>query len=116
MVRRFCAYGLESKDFHGLTHNLCTILPALELAYKTSIHASNNQNPAILRKGWNSKLPQDSLRKDLIEIHPTAYSFKAMKEKARNNGELICISQTQMGQRTPYCRLQNSRSSTCIFH
>ncbi|MBW0582613.1 hypothetical protein O181_122328 [Austropuccinia psidii MF-1] len=51
MVRRLCAYGLELKDCDGFTHNWCTILPALELAYKTSIHASTNQTPAILEKG-----------------------------------------------------------------
>ncbi|MBW0543824.1 hypothetical protein O181_083539 [Austropuccinia psidii MF-1] len=47
--------------------------------------ASTNQTPAILEKGWNTKLPQDSLRKELIEIHPTAASFKGMLEKARKN-------------------------------
>ncbi|MBW0586278.1 hypothetical protein O181_125993 [Austropuccinia psidii MF-1] len=35
MVRRFCAYGLELKDCDGFTHHWCTLLPALELAYKT---------------------------------------------------------------------------------
>ncbi|MBW0590604.1 hypothetical protein O181_130319 [Austropuccinia psidii MF-1] len=58
---------------------------ALELAYKTSIHASTNKTPAILEKGWNPKLPQDSFRKDLIEIHPTAASFKGMIDKARKH-------------------------------
>ncbi|MBW0590003.1 hypothetical protein O181_129718 [Austropuccinia psidii MF-1] len=85
MVRRFCAYGLEFKDCDGFTHDWCTLLPALELAYKTSIHASTNQTPAILEKGWNPKLPQDSLRKNLIEIYPTAASFKGMLEKAREH-------------------------------
>ncbi|MBW0512895.1 hypothetical protein O181_052610 [Austropuccinia psidii MF-1] len=66
MVRRLCAYGLEFKDCDRFTHDWCTLFPALELAYKTSIHASTNQTPAILEKGWSPKLPQDSLRKDLI--------------------------------------------------
>ncbi|MBW0524893.1 hypothetical protein O181_064608 [Austropuccinia psidii MF-1] len=85
MVRRFCAYGLELKYCDWFTHDWCNLLPALELAYKTSIHASTNQTPAILEKGWNPKLPQDSLRKDLVEIHPMASSFKEMLEKARKN-------------------------------
>ncbi|MBW0588344.1 hypothetical protein O181_128059 [Austropuccinia psidii MF-1] len=85
MVRRFCAHGLELKDCDGFTHDWFTLLPALELVYKTSIHASTNQNPAILEKGWNSKLPQDSLKKDLVEIHPTAASFKGMLEKTRKH-------------------------------
>ncbi|MBW0593458.1 hypothetical protein O181_133173 [Austropuccinia psidii MF-1] len=85
MVRRFCAYGLEFKDCDVFTHHWCTLLEALESAYKTSIHASTNQTPAILEKGWNPKLPQDSLRKDLIEIHPTAASFKGMLDRARKH-------------------------------
>ncbi|MBW0574804.1 hypothetical protein O181_114519 [Austropuccinia psidii MF-1] len=59
---------------------------ALELAHKTSIHAITNQTPAIQEKGWNRKFPQDSLRKDLVEIHPTAGRFKGILDKARNNG------------------------------
>ncbi|MBW0470647.1 hypothetical protein O181_010362 [Austropuccinia psidii MF-1] len=81
MVRRLCAYGLEFKYCNGFTHDWYTLLPALELAYKTSIHASTNQTPAILEKGWNSKLAQDSLRKDLVGIHPTAAFFKGTLEK-----------------------------------
>ncbi|MBW0583383.1 hypothetical protein O181_123098 [Austropuccinia psidii MF-1] len=90
MVRRICAYGLEFKGFDVFTHDLCTLLPELELAYKTSIHASTNQTPNILEKGWNPKLPQDSLRKDLVEIHPTASSFKGMLDKTRKQ-EIRCM-------------------------
>ncbi|MBW0545314.1 hypothetical protein O181_085029 [Austropuccinia psidii MF-1] len=85
MVRRFCAYGLEFKNCYGLTHDWCTLLPELEFAYKTSIHASTNQTPAILGKGWNPKLPQDSLRKELVEIHATASIFKGIIEKDRKH-------------------------------
>ncbi|MBW0552385.1 hypothetical protein O181_092100 [Austropuccinia psidii MF-1] len=86
MVKRFCAYGIEFKDCDRFNHYWCTLLPELKLEYITSIHASTNQTPAILEKGWNPKLPQDSLRKDFVEIHPTAGSFKGMLEKARKNG------------------------------
>ncbi|MBW0548851.1 hypothetical protein O181_088566 [Austropuccinia psidii MF-1] len=58
---------------------------SLELAYETSIHASTKQTPAILEKGLNPNLPQDSLRNNLVEIHPTASSFKGMLDKARKN-------------------------------
>ncbi|MBW0511760.1 hypothetical protein O181_051475 [Austropuccinia psidii MF-1] len=60
MVRRFCATGIGIQN----------------------IHSSTDQTPAIIEKGWNPKLPQDSLRKDLVEINPTAGSFKGMLEKA----------------------------------
>ncbi|MBW0512787.1 hypothetical protein O181_052502 [Austropuccinia psidii MF-1] len=35
MIRRFCACGLEFKDSDGFTHDWCTLIPAIELAYKT---------------------------------------------------------------------------------
>ncbi|MBW0507651.1 hypothetical protein O181_047366 [Austropuccinia psidii MF-1] len=85
MERRFCAYGLEFKHCVGFTHYWCNILPELELEYKTSIHASTNQTLAIIEKGWNPKPPQDYLRKELIEIHHTAASFKGMLDKPRKH-------------------------------
>ncbi|MBW0554346.1 hypothetical protein O181_094061 [Austropuccinia psidii MF-1] len=85
MVRRLRAYGLEFKDCDGFNHDCCTLLPGLELAYKTSIHSSTNETPAILEKGWNPKLPQDSVRKELVEIHTTAASFKGILDKAIKN-------------------------------
>ncbi|MBW0490327.1 hypothetical protein O181_030042 [Austropuccinia psidii MF-1] len=51
IIRRFCAYGLEFKDSDGLTHDLCTLIPALELAHETSVHSSTGQTPAMLEKG-----------------------------------------------------------------
>ncbi|MBW0548552.1 hypothetical protein O181_088267 [Austropuccinia psidii MF-1] len=63
----------------GLAERMIQTLEDME--YKKSIHASTNQTPAIVEKGWNPKLPQDSLRKDLVEIHPTAARFKSMLEK-----------------------------------
>ncbi|MBW0478172.1 hypothetical protein O181_017887 [Austropuccinia psidii MF-1] len=60
MIRRACTYGLGFKDFDGFTHYWCTIIPALELAYKTSIHASTCKALAMLEKGWNPKLPVDT--------------------------------------------------------
>ncbi|MBW0580182.1 hypothetical protein O181_119897 [Austropuccinia psidii MF-1] len=38
-----------------------------------------------VKKGWNPKLHQDSSRKDLVEIHPTAASFKKMLDKTRKH-------------------------------
>ncbi|MBW0590997.1 hypothetical protein O181_130712 [Austropuccinia psidii MF-1] len=90
IVRTCCAYGLEINDCDGFTHDLCTLLPELKLAYKTSINSSTNQTPAILEKGWNPKLPQYSLRKYLVEIHLMAASFKGLLEKTRKHA-LRCM-------------------------
>ncbi|MBW0482016.1 hypothetical protein O181_021731 [Austropuccinia psidii MF-1] len=68
IIRRFCAYGLELKDSDGFTHDWCTLIPALEMEYKTSVDSSTGLTPAMLEKGWNPRLPADALRKDLIEI------------------------------------------------
>ncbi|MBW0567045.1 hypothetical protein O181_106760 [Austropuccinia psidii MF-1] len=48
MIRIFCAYCLEVKDSDGFTHDWCTLITALEFAYKTLIHASTGKTPAIL--------------------------------------------------------------------
>ncbi|MBW0532704.1 hypothetical protein O181_072419 [Austropuccinia psidii MF-1] len=75
------------------SYNACLVIVdrfKLECAYKTSIHASTNQTPAILEKGWNPKLPQYSLRKDLIEINHTASILKGMLESARKHA-VRCI-------------------------
>ncbi|MBW0549256.1 hypothetical protein O181_088971 [Austropuccinia psidii MF-1] len=85
MIRRFCAYALEFKDYDGFTHDRCTLIPALELAYKTSIHSSTVKTQAMLEKHWNPRLPYDTLKKDLVDIHPKASSFKLMLEKARHH-------------------------------
>ncbi|MBW0519412.1 hypothetical protein O181_059127 [Austropuccinia psidii MF-1] len=85
MIRRLCDYGLELIDSEGFTHEWCTLIPALELAYKTSVHSSTGQTPAMLEKGWNPRLPEDTLRKDLIEIHPTASRFKIILVKVKHH-------------------------------
>ncbi|MBW0497889.1 hypothetical protein O181_037604 [Austropuccinia psidii MF-1] len=49
------------------------------------IQTLEDMTPTILKKGWNPQLPQYSLRKDLVETHPTAASFKEMIKKARKH-------------------------------
>ncbi|MBW0461078.1 hypothetical protein O181_000793 [Austropuccinia psidii MF-1] len=47
------------------------------------IQALEEMTPDILEKGWIPRPSQESLRKDLVVIHPTAASFKGMLDKAR---------------------------------
>ncbi|MBW0560133.1 hypothetical protein O181_099848 [Austropuccinia psidii MF-1] len=89
IIRRVCAYGLELKDSYGFTHDWCTLIPALELAYKTSIHDSTGKNPAMLERGWNPKLPIDTLKKNLVDIHLAASSFKLLLDKVRDHTKKI---------------------------
>ncbi|MBW0568540.1 hypothetical protein O181_108255 [Austropuccinia psidii MF-1] len=53
IIRIFFAYVLELKDSDGFTHYLGTLLPALELSYRTLIHCSNAKTPAMLETGFN---------------------------------------------------------------
>ncbi|MBW0582839.1 hypothetical protein O181_122554 [Austropuccinia psidii MF-1] len=46
---------------------------------------STGKTPEMLEKGWNPKLPADTLRKDLIDIHPTASSFKLFLGKGNHH-------------------------------
>ncbi|MBW0562596.1 hypothetical protein O181_102311 [Austropuccinia psidii MF-1] len=41
----------------------------------------------MLEKGWNPRLPADTLRKDLINIHPIASSFKVMLNKVKHHAK-----------------------------
>ncbi|MBW0496227.1 hypothetical protein O181_035942 [Austropuccinia psidii MF-1] len=87
IIRRFCAYGLEFKDSDGFNHEWYTLITALELAYKTSVYSSTVQTPAMLEKAWNPRLPADTLREDLIDIHPTASSFKIILDKVKHHAK-----------------------------
>ncbi|MBW0470639.1 hypothetical protein O181_010354 [Austropuccinia psidii MF-1] len=39
----------------------------------------------MLEKGWNPRRPYDTLKKDVVDIHPEASSFKMMLDKARHH-------------------------------
>ncbi|MBW0543319.1 hypothetical protein O181_083034 [Austropuccinia psidii MF-1] len=43
----------------------------------------------MLEKGWNTRLPGDILRKELIESHPTYSRFKIMLDKAKYHEKQI---------------------------
>ncbi|MBW0506699.1 hypothetical protein O181_046414 [Austropuccinia psidii MF-1] len=104
MIRRFCAYGLKLEDSDGFTHDWCTLIPALQLTYKTSIHASTGKTPAMLEKGWNPKLPVDTLKKDLVDIHPTSQSFKLLLDKVRHHAN------KSMNDAFEYCKQKWDKS------
>ncbi|MBW0593379.1 hypothetical protein O181_133094 [Austropuccinia psidii MF-1] len=98
IIRRFCAYGLEFEDSDGFTHDWCTLTPALELAYKTSINASTGKLPAMLEKGRNPELLFDILKKDLVDINPNASSFKLFFDKVRHHANQIMNDAFEYGK------------------
>ncbi|MBW0573526.1 hypothetical protein O181_113241 [Austropuccinia psidii MF-1] len=38
----------------------------------------------MLEKGWNPRVPNDTLKEDLVDIHPTERSFKNILDKERH--------------------------------
>ncbi|MBW0509969.1 hypothetical protein O181_049684 [Austropuccinia psidii MF-1] len=87
MSRRFHTYGLEVKDSDGFSNDWCTLIPALELAYNRSVHSSTGQTPAMVETGWNPRLPADTLRKYLIEIHSTASRFNIILDEVKHHAK-----------------------------
>ncbi|MBW0571092.1 hypothetical protein O181_110807 [Austropuccinia psidii MF-1] len=41
----------------------------------------------MLEKGWNLKLPIDTLKKHLVDVHTTASSFKLFLDKVRHHAK-----------------------------
>ncbi|MBW0525456.1 hypothetical protein O181_065171 [Austropuccinia psidii MF-1] len=103
MIRRLCAYGLDFKHSNCFTHDWCTLIPALELAYKTSIHSSTGKTPEMLKKGWNPNPLGDTLKKDLVDIHQTASSFKSFIDKVRHHAN------QSMNDAFEYAKKKNSK-------
>ncbi|MBW0524988.1 hypothetical protein O181_064703 [Austropuccinia psidii MF-1] len=85
MIIRFSSYGPEFQESEGFKHDQCILIPALELAYKTSIHSSTGKTPEMLKKGWSPRLPYETLKKNLVDTYPTARSFKMMLDKATHH-------------------------------
>ncbi|MBW0484998.1 hypothetical protein O181_024713 [Austropuccinia psidii MF-1] len=94
ILRRFCAYGIEYKDHECYTHDCVTLLPAVQLAYNTSQHSTTRKTPALVEKGWNTLLPVDQLKKNLLTIHPTAKNFHEMCKRACDTAAK-CIAKTK---------------------
>ncbi|MBW0542270.1 hypothetical protein O181_081985 [Austropuccinia psidii MF-1] len=82
ILRRLCAYGMEYKAHEAYTHDWVTRIPAVQLAYNTSKHATTGKTPALVEKGWNPLLPVYHLKKNLLTIHPTAKDFHDMWKRA----------------------------------
>ncbi|MBW0498331.1 hypothetical protein O181_038046 [Austropuccinia psidii MF-1] len=82
ILRRFCAYGMEYKDYEGNTHDWVTLLPAVQLAYNTSQQSTTGKTPALADKGWNPLFPLDNPKKNLLTIYSMAKYFHDMWKKA----------------------------------
>ncbi|MBW0502126.1 hypothetical protein O181_041841 [Austropuccinia psidii MF-1] len=82
ILRRFFEYGMEYKDHEGYTQDWVTLLPEVQLAYRTSQHSTIGKSPSLVEKGWNPLLPVDHLKKNLLTIHPTAKEFHDILKNA----------------------------------
>ncbi|MBW0464938.1 hypothetical protein O181_004653 [Austropuccinia psidii MF-1] len=94
IIRRFCVYGMEYKGHEAYTHDWVTFLLEVQLAYNTSQHSTTRKSPSLVEKGWNPLLPVDNLRKNLLNIHPTANDFHDMWNMACDTASK-CIAEAQ---------------------
>jgi hypothetical protein len=85
MIRRYCAFGLQFKDGKGYTHNWVSLLPALEFAYNSIVHASTGKTPFELEKGWLPHMPRDVLLSRAVKLHPSAERFQHMMLSAEKH-------------------------------
>ena len=92
MIRRYCAFGLEYKDKDGYTHDWVSLLPALEIAYNSSLHSTTKKSPFEIERGYKPRMPQDNFKSRDVEMHPTALNFANMLKKARAYATL-CIEE-----------------------
>ncbi|MBW0531322.1 hypothetical protein O181_071037 [Austropuccinia psidii MF-1] len=82
IIGRFCAYGMEYKDHEGYMHDLVTLLPEVQRAYNISQNSTTGKSPPLVEKGWNSLMPVEHLKKNLLTIHPKAKDFHDMCKRA----------------------------------
>ncbi|MBW0463391.1 hypothetical protein O181_003106 [Austropuccinia psidii MF-1] len=75
IIRRFGAYGMEYKDYEGYTYYWVTILPGLQLAFRTSQHSSTGKSCSLVEKGWNPLLPVSLLKEKLPKFHPQPKTY-----------------------------------------
>ncbi|MBW0468689.1 hypothetical protein O181_008404 [Austropuccinia psidii MF-1] len=94
IMRKFCAYGMEYKDKEGYTHNWFTLLPEFQLAHNTSQYYTTGKSSSLVEKGWNTLLPVDHLKKNLLTIHPTAKDFHDMWNRACDTASK-CIAEAK---------------------
>ncbi|MBW0465663.1 hypothetical protein O181_005378 [Austropuccinia psidii MF-1] len=59
----------------------------VQQAYNTRKHSTTVKSPSLVEKGWNSLLPVDHLKKNVLTIHPTAKDLHDMWQRACNTAE-----------------------------
>ncbi|MBW0481485.1 hypothetical protein O181_021200 [Austropuccinia psidii MF-1] len=82
IIRRFYEYEMEYKDHEGYTHDWVKPLPEFQIVYSTSQNSTTGKSPSLVEKGWNPLFPVDHLRKNILNIHPTAKDFHDMWKRA----------------------------------
>ncbi|MBW0555285.1 hypothetical protein O181_095000 [Austropuccinia psidii MF-1] len=56
MINRLFSYGDEFKESDDFNRHWCTLIPNLEIEYKTSIYSSTGKAPEMLEKCWNPRI------------------------------------------------------------
>lgn len=86
MIRRFVGFGTPFHDPSGNNRDWVSILPALEMAYNSTVHKVTKMTPFELERGYLPLLPRDFIAPiDLpLKINPQAQDFKQLLDLARS--------------------------------
>jgi len=87
LLRRFVAFGIEYKDASGLSRDWYSILPALQMAYNSTVHATTKRSPFELERGYLPLSPKDFISQVNLplKIDPIASDFKLLLDTARSH-------------------------------
>ncbi|MBW0464735.1 hypothetical protein O181_004450 [Austropuccinia psidii MF-1] len=84
-----------STSYHPQTDRLAErMIQTMEDILRRFHHPSTGKSPSLVEKGWNSLLPVDHLKKNLLNIHPTAKYFHDMWKKACDTASK-CIAEAK---------------------
>ncbi|MBW0501401.1 hypothetical protein O181_041116 [Austropuccinia psidii MF-1] len=85
ILRGFCAYGMEYKDQEGYTHDWVTLLPAVPLAYNTTIHPTPKDFHDMWKKACDTAAKCIAEAKDYNKQRENAVEVKLTEEFSRKN-------------------------------
>jgi hypothetical protein len=87
MLRRYIAFGLDYEDSSGFRHDWVSLLPALEMAYNSTVQSSSQRTPFELERGYTPNLPRLMPLTATSVVDRRAQAFTEMIDAARTHAQ-----------------------------
>jgi len=87
LLRRFVAFGISYKDASGNNRDWYSLLPALQMAYNSTVHATTKSTPFEIERGYLPLTPKDFVSPTNLplKVDHSALDFKTLLESARQH-------------------------------